>query len=372
MRDFIPMAVPYVGIEEAEAARRQVRSGWLSMGRRTRELESLLAEYLGVAHVTAVSSGTAALHSALLALGVSKGDDVLVPCLSYVSSANAVLYCGARPVFIEEDPLTLTVTAEGIEDTITSKTKAIMVVDAKGMPPDYDAVRAVAEARGVKILADSAEAFGSAYKGSPVGSQAAIHSFSMFSNKTITCGEGGFTATNESSLGRICELVRNQGQSQRYVHEIVGHNYRLTDVAASIAIEQLRRIDWLLAQRERVAQFYTEYLADCALVRTPNLPDYVTQLSWYAYCVTVAPQVDRDRMVRGMLQRGVDYRVAFPPIPLQPVYRRMFGYRQGDFKRAEAIYKRFIDIPCWVGMTAEQMERVVATVKRCAEDAYGH
>ncbi len=362
MHDFIPIAKPFIGEEEAEAVHRQVKSGWISMGRTVEAFEQAVAEYLGVEHVVAMNSGTATLHAALVALDVGPGDEVLVPTLSYAASANAALYCGATPVFAEEDERTFTLSPETVEERITPRTKVVMAVDLKGMPVDYDGLLEVCNARNVALLADSAESFGAAYKGVRVGRQAAIHSFSMFANKSITTGEGGLVSTNSLELAESCRIMRNQGQSERYVHIMLGHNYRMTDVTAAFGLEQLKRVEWFLSEKNRLSHLYNEAFSGNELVETPWIPEYVTRHTWYMYCIKVAPSVDRDRLLEFMHGNGVDYRLSFPLIPLQPYYRSRFGYKEGDFPRAERIFSRFIDIPCWVGMTESEAYKVVSVV----------
>lgn len=362
MSDFIPIAKPYIGREEADAVHAQISSGWISMSRAVGQFETAVAEYLDVEHVVAMSNGTATLHAALLALGVGPGDEVLVPVLSYASSANAVLYCGATPVFVQEHERTFNVEPETVQRHITPKTKAVMAVDLKGMPVDYDAMLGVCEQHGAALLADSAESFGATYKGRKVGSQAPLHSFSMFANKSITTGEGGLISTNDAALAETCRIVRNQGQSERYVHVMLGHNYRMTDISAAFGMEQLKRVEWFLSQKASIAARYDDAFAAHPLVHTPHVPDYVTRHTWYMYCLRLEKNVDRDALAAFMRERGVDHRLSFPPIPLQPYYRERFGYEPGDFPRSEAIFDSFIDIPCWVGMSDAEVEKVIAVV----------
>jgi perosamine synthetase len=245
-----------------------------------------------------------------------------------------------------------------------------MAVDLKGMPVDYDGLLAVCAERGVPLLADSAESFGAQYKGAKVGSQAPIHSFSMFANKSITTGEGGLVTTNDAGLAEVCRIVRNQGQSERYVHVMLGHNYRMTDISAAFGLEQLKRVEWFLAEKASIAARYDAAFAGHELIRTPHVPEYATRHTWYMYCLALDKGVDRDGLARFMRERGVDHRLSFPPIPLQPYYRERFGYKPGDFPRSEAIFQSFIDIPCWVGMTDAEVGRVAEAVlegvERCS------
>ncbi|MGM0520196.1 MAG: DegT/DnrJ/EryC1/StrS family aminotransferase, partial [Campylobacterota bacterium] len=345
----------------------QVKSGWISMGRRVQELEAMISEYTGAKYTVALNSGTATLHAALIALGVERDDEVIVPSLSYISSANAVLYCQATPVFVEEDESTFNITAESIEKKITNKTKVIMTVDLKGMPVDYDAIIDVANRYDLKILADSAESFGAKYKDKLVGTQVDIHSFSMFANKNITSGEGGFITTNSEKYAETCRCVRNQGQSERYKHVMLGHNYRMTDVTAAIAIEQLKRVEWIMEEKNALAKAYNSLFAGHKLLRTPYVPEYVSRHSWYMYSLIVDEKVDRDCMIKIMKEKGVDSRLSFPLIPYQPIYKELYGYKKGDFPKSEKIFKTFLDIPNWVNMPIDVIHKVADIVIESAE-----
>jgi len=366
--DFISIAQPYIGEEEAEAVFRQIRSGWVSMGERVKELENIVCEYTGAKHAVAMSNGTATLHAALLALGVSPGDEVVLPTLTYISSANAVIYCGAKPVFCEVDPATFNVTADTVRQAVNTRTKVIMPVDLKGQPADYDEINELADELGITVLADSAESFGAVYKGQQVGGQCKAHSFSFFANKNVTMGEGGIITTNDLDIAEKCRVIRNQGQSGRYIHEIIGYNYRLTDIAAAFGIEQIRRIEWIMKEKSNVAGFYNDAFASHPLIKIPLVAKSVDRPSWYMYCLTLDGRVNRDTVLKLMHERGVDYRLSFPPIHLQPIYRKLFGYTEGAFPISEEIFNQFVDIPCWVGMTEEQMKEVVEVITSAVEE----
>ncbi len=367
--DFIPIAKPYIGEEEAEAVYRQVKSGWISMGSKVKELEDMVCEYSGAAHAVAMSNGTATLHAALLALGLGSGDEVVVPTLSFISSANAVIYCGVTPVFCEVDPKTFNVTEETVRQAITGRTKVLMPVDLKGQPADYDDINKLGDEFGLAVLADSAESFGAVYKGQKVGGQCRVHSFSFFANKNVTMGEGGIVTTNDAEVAEKCRVIRNQGQSDRYVHVEIGHNYRLTDLSAAFGVEQIGRAEWVMEEKGRVAKFYSDTFAGHPLIEVPHVPEYVDRPSWYMYCLTLDERVNRDNVLKLMHGQEVDYRLSFPPIHLQPIYRKLFNYREGDFPISEKIFNRFIDIPCWVGMTGEQVKKVVEVVISAVEES---
>lgn len=367
--DFIPIASPVIGEEEAQAVYEQVRSGWITMGARVKELEGMIAEYVGARHAILMSNGTATLHSALWALGIGPGDEVIVPSLSYISSANAVLFCHAKPVFCEVDPTTFNVLPEHLDAVVTPRTKVVMPVDMKGQPADFDAINAWAAARGIKVVADSAESFGAMYKGRKVGAQSLVHSFSFFANKNVTMGEGGCLTTDDDELADKLRVIRNQGQSERYVHVALGHNYRMTDVAAAFGIQQVRRVEAIMQEKQRLAAYYDKAFAGHPLIETPAVPAFCDRPSWYMYCLTFAPSVDRDKVVKLMKEKGVDSRISFPPIHLQPLYRNEYGHGEGELPVTEDITNRFLDIPCYAGMTREQNDRVVEAVLSAVEAA---
>ena len=369
-KPFIPIANTYIREEEARAVYDVLRSGWITMGRKVEEFERMAAGYLGVKHAVFFNNGTSSLHVALMSLGIKEGDEVIVPTISYISSANVVVYCNAIPKFCESDPRTFNITAEEVKRRITRKTKAIITVDVKGMPVDFDAIIEIANKYNIPVLSDSAESFGSIYKGRLVGNQCPIHSFSFFANKNITTGEGGLITTDDINIAETCRLIRNQGQQkEKYKHIVIGNNYRPTDISAALGIEQLKRIEWIMKEKNKIAEYYNKAFSGSELITTPYVPVYVGRHSWYIYCLKLAEDVDRDLVVKKMWKNGVDTRLSFPPIHLQPVYRALYGYKEGDFPVSEEIYKTFIDIPCCVGMSEEIMERVVDTVTKAVEDS---
>lgn len=365
IHELIPIANSCIGEEEARAVYNVVKSGWISMGKKVEEFEGRISEYLRAKYSIMFNNGTSSLHAGLMALGVKEGDEVIVPTLSYASSANVILYCGAKPKFCEADPRTFNVTAEELERRITRRTKAVITVDLKGMPCDFDAIQEVADKHSLPILSDSAESFGSIYKNRYVGTQCKVHSFSFFANKNITMGEGGLITTNSKKIADVCRIIRNQGQIERYKHVLIGNNYRPTDISAAFGMAQLKRTEGILKEKHEIAAYYNEAFTKNALISVPYIPPYVTRHSWYMYCLKLDISVNRDLVVKKIRKKGIDSRLSFPPIHLQPIYREKFCYKTGDFPISERIYKTFIDIPCWAGMDKARMNRVIS----CVNDA---
>lgn len=359
--DFIPIANTYIGEEEAKAVYEVVRSGWISMGEKVKTFESNVAKYIGSKHAVAMNNGTSTLQSLLIALGIGPGDEVILPTLTYISTANVILFQGAKPVFCECNPKTFNVEPEHILTKITKKTKAFITVDLKGMPVDYDPFVALSRKTGIPFIADSAESLGAIYKGSKVGLQATAHSFSFFANKNITTGEGGMITTNDGDLYNKLLIIRNQGQEGRYNHTWLGNNFRMTDLLAAFGIEQFKRIEWLLTEKEKLAHKYTMAFSDTNKVTPPFLPPYVNRHSWYMYSINVAKEI-RDPLLEHLKKNQIDTRLSFPPVHIQPYYRKQFGYAPSDYPISYDTYRSFIDIPIWVGMGEDRQDFVIKTI----------
>tara|TARA_Y200000002_G_scaffold54144_1_gene39592 strand:+ start:4730 stop:5836 length:1107 start_codon:yes stop_codon:yes gene_type:complete len=359
----IPIANPSINKKEALSAYRVIQNGWISMGSEVSKLEEKIKKYIGVKHAILFNNGTSALHAALSYYGIDKGDEVIVPTLSYISSANVILYCGAKPVFCEIDPITFNVTAENIIKKITKKTKAIITVDLKGMPIDYDDIKKKLKKYKIPLISDSAEAFGAIYKKKKVGNQFDMHSFSFFANKNMTMGEGGLVTTNNERMAKVCKIIRNQGQEGRYNHTFVGNNYRPTDYAAAIGIEQLKKIESVLIEKGKIAKIYNKEFKNEKFLKTPFLPNYVTRHTWYMYCIKFTKEISRKKIQKILNLKGIDTRLSFPPIHLQPIYKKKFGFKKGDFPISEEVFDSFLDIPCWKGMGKKNINFIIKTIK---------
>jgi len=359
----IPVASPFIGQEEAEAVYEVVKSGWISMGKRVQEFEERFSKYVNSKYAIAVNNGTSALHLALIAMGIKEEDEVLVPDITFISTANAVLYERAKPVIVECDPKTYNISLEDAEKRVTDKTKAIIPVDMNGMPADYDEILIFADKHGLKVIADSAESLSSVYKGRKTGAIAPIHIFSFFPNKNITTGEGGMITTNDDVLADKIRKLRNQGQDYRYHHVMLGYNYRMNDVLATIGIEQLKKIDNIIIEKEKIAKRYTNEFENDVLIVPPYLPDYVDQHSWYMYAISVDENIDRDLVVSKLKGRGIDTRLSFPPIHLQPYYQEKYGYNDSSYPISFKAWQRLINIPIWVGLSNENQDYVINSLR---------
>ena len=354
---------------DADAVADAVRSGRVSSGPRVRAFEEALEAYLGVEHAVAVNSGTAALHVALAALGVGPGDEVILPSLTFVSTASVVLYQGATPVLCDCDPATYNVTAEELKRKITDRTKAIIPVDMNGLSIDYQPVMDVARESGIPVIADSAEALGSEYFGTRVGSQSDIHCFSFFPNKSITTGEGGLITTNDAALADRVRTLMNQGQAGRYHHVELGFNYRMTEMQAALGLSQLGRIDAMLSGKEQMARKYDELLKGTPDLYLPERPGFASAQSWYMYSVRVPGLRVRDAVVRDLAAAGIETRLGFPPIHGQPFIVERFGNRDSEFRITQSAWESKIDLPSWPDMPDETQAEVATALIKSVRDA---
>ena len=368
-KDFVPMSAPDISEEDVQAVAEVVRSGRLALGPKTEEFERLVAEYVGVKHAVAVSSGTAALHLIVKALGIGPGDEVLVPSFTFVASVNVILYEGAKPVFVDIEPDTYNLDPEDLERRITPRTKAIMVVDVFGHPAEWDEISRIAEKYGLKVIDDSCEALGAEYKGKKLGQFGDVAAFAFYPNKQMTTGEGGMIVTNDDHVAKLCRSLRNQGRGEMGAwleHERLGYNYRMTEMSAALGVSQFRRIEELLAKRERVARMYTERLSELEWIRTPVVRPYV-RMSWFVYVVTLAEGMHRDPVMKALAEEGIPTRGYFSPVHLQPYIRRRLGTKEGMLPVTESVARRTIALPFHGNMSEAEVDMVVEAFKRCVE-----
>lgn len=354
----VPLAQPVLGEREEQLVLEVLRSGRLSLGPKAVEFERRIAEIAGAAHGSAVSSGTAGLHLALRAVGVSAGTEVITTPFSFVASANVAIYEGARPVFVDIDPITLNLDPEQVAAAVSDRTSALLPVHIFGYPADIDAL----ERLGRPIVEDGCEALGASYAdGSRVGSHGHPTVFAFYANKQITTGEGGVVVTSDPEQKTTIDSERNQGRSPNMDwldHDRLGFNYRLSDLACAIGIAQLERLDGLLAGRERVAGLYRELLGDVEGITLPCENQGAARRSWFVYVVRLPRGTDRDEMVRALGERGIPAKPYFPAIHLMSYYRETFGYKPGQFPVCEDVSARSIALPFFPEMTAAQVQLV--------------
>jgi perosamine synthetase len=339
----------------------------VTQGAKVEEFEGQFAAYTGSKHAIAMCNGTVTLHSILSALEIGPGDEVIVPSLTYISSANVVLYQGAEIRLCECDPKTFNVRVSDLEKVVTDRTKAIITVDLNGLPIDYDAIVAFAKEKDITLIADSAESLGAIYKGETIGSQAFVHSFSFFGNKNLTTGEGGMITTNDSNLASKLRILRNQGQEGRYNHTHLGYNYRMTELSAAVGIAQLKSINERMAGKKRISNRYFELLSDTDGIEMPYVPNYVEQHSWYMFAPSFSDNIDRDKIVDYLTKKGIETRLSFPPIHIQPYYAKRFGYRKKDYPISYAAWSHLINLPISPNLSNKDSLYVIDSLKEVLE-----
>jgi len=360
----IPLARPVLGREEEERVLQVLRSGQLSLGPTGPAFERAFAERVGAAHGSAVSSGTAGLHLALRAVGVSDGDEVITSPFSFVASANAIVYERAKPVFADIDPVTLDLDPAAAGAAVTGRTTAILPVDIFGYPADLPAF----EKLGLPIVEDACEALGAIDgDGIPIGGRGHPAVFAFYANKQLTTGEGGLVTTGDAAIKERLDSERNQGRAPDMGwldHDRLGFNYRLSDLQAAIGLAQLERLDGMLAGRARVAAAYREALEPLAAEYGLGLPcadpppPARERRSWFVFVVQVPHGIDRDDVIHVLRDRGVQSKPYLPAIHLMSYYREVHGHRVGEYPVCEDVAARSLALPFFPEMTEVQVARV--------------
>jgi perosamine synthetase len=371
--DAIPLARPELGQREEELVLGVLRSGRLSLGPMVERFERGFADYLGMPDAVAVSSGTAALHLGVRALGWGEGDEVVTSPFSFVASANCLLYEGATPVFCDVDPVTLNLDPAAAWDAVGERTAGMLPVDILGYPAAMPAIEAIASEGRLGLLEDACEALGAVDSdGRRVGSRGNLATFAFYANKQLTTGEGGMVTVADPDVAAGLRSERNQGRApdMSWVdHDRLGYNYRLTEVQAAIGVAQLERIDELLAGRARAADLYTERLTslDYGAPAGEGDPDGLVLpcaerepegRGWFIYAVRLPTGADRDAVVGDLAQRGVQAKAYMPCIHLMDHVRERFGYRRGQFPVAEDTSARLLALPFFGSISESQVDRV--------------
>ncbi len=370
----IPLSSPNITDLERRYVLEVLNTPNFSLGPKLPEFEEKIAKYVGAQHAVAVSSGTSALHLIVRALGITEGDEVITTPFSFIASANCILFERAKPVFVDIDPNTLNIDVSKVEAKVeelkaqSSKLKAILAVDVFGHPTEWDGLQGIALRYNLKLIEDSAEAIGAEYKGRKVGSFGDAAVFAFYPNKQMTTGEGGVIVTSDEKMARLCRSMRNQGRSEGdswLQHERLGYNYRISDINCALGIAQLERLDEILEKREKVAQMYNERLKDLEDVKIPYVAPQV-KMSWFVYVIRLHDSYtkeDRDAILQKLKEKGIGCNNYFPPIHLQPFYRELFEYREGDFPVTEKVSKSTIALPFYNNLAEEQIDYVCRSLK---------
>ena len=367
----IPVMRPWLGREEAEAAAAAVASGWIAQGPRVQEFEAAFAAAIGTPHAVAVSSCTTALHLALIAAGIGPGDEVIVPSLSFIATANAVRYVGAQPVFADVDLVTQNLVPETVRPRLTARTRAVILVDQAGVPADLAAMRALCDPLQVAVIEDAACAAGSSYRGRPVGAGAELAAFSFHPRKLLTTGEGGMITTGDEAIAARLRRLREHGmdvsaadrhRSRQPVIEHyteVGFNYRMTDIQAAIGLVQLRKLAPMVARRRLLARRYTELLSGIPGLVTAGDPPY-GETNYQSFWVLLPEEsaVGRDELMRLLAESGVSARRGIMAAHLEPAY----ADTRPSLPVTERLARHSLILPLFHEMTEAEQDHVVSVM----------
>jgi perosamine synthetase len=377
MRDtFLPFALPDLDEAEFEQIKESLASGWVTTGPKTRQFEAEFAAAVGAKHAVALNSCTAAMHLALEAIGLRRGDEVITTPYTFAATAEVVRYFDARPVLVDVDPRSLNMRADLLEAAITPRTRAIIPVHIAGLPADLGTIHAAARAHDLPVIEDAAHAFPASYAGRPIGTHSQFTCFSFYATKTITTGEGGMLCTDDDRWAERCRIMALHGISKdawkRYTaegswyYEIVapGFKYNMTDIAAGMGLAQLRKAERMWRRRAEIAQRYSQAFAALPELQLPH-DDPASQHAWHLYMLRLnltQLKIDRAQFAEELKRRNIGISVHFIPLHLHPYYRETYGYRPDDFPVAHQEYLREISLPIYSKMSDADVQDVIEAV----------
>lgn len=354
----VPFAEPWIGVKEAKTVYEAVVNKMLRYGDFIKCFEEAVAKYIGVKYAVAVSSGTAALHVALIALNIGSGDEVIVPSFSCASPVIASILCKARPVFADVEPETLNLDPCDVKRKITPRTKAIIPIHYAGHPAEMSELLEIAEKYGLYIIEDAAEALGAIYKGKMAGSMGHISILAFSPNKIITTGEGGMVLTSDPEIAEKARIIMNYGQKGRFNYVMLGHNYHITEFQAAMGLVQMNKIEKAIERRRNLAKLYNELLEGLNNVETPIEKPHVYHV-YMSYYIRVPARV-RDALADSLGKKGVETRIYFPPLHLQPAYQT---FASGKLPVTEDIARRILNLPMSPCLNNEQVEYVTTLIQ---------
>ncbi len=356
----IPIAKPYITDDEIEAVVRVLKSGRLTRGEETKLFEKEFADYIGARYAVAVMNGTVALEASLKAVGIKQGDEVIVPDLTFIATANSVLNTGAKPVFADVDEKTVTISPDSIMEKISKKTKAIIPVHLYGHPADMKAIKEIADDHRLTIIEDAAQSHGASYNGRKTGSLGDIAAFSFYATKNMMTGEGGMIVTNDEMLYKRLLKIRCHGEIERYVSDYPGTNLHMTEMQAAIGRVQLRKLDMMNKKRRAIASMYNEAFSRINEIETPVEREGCIHV-YHQYVIKV-PESDRDELSRFLISRGIATAIHYPlPLHLQPLYKHL-GYEPKQNPTAIELSKKLLSIPVHPLLTGKEVEFIITTI----------
>ena len=375
----LPYGHQWIDEEDIKAVSEVLRSDWITQGTKVVEFEKKFTNYIGAKYAVAVSSGTAALHTACFAAQIEKGDEAITTPITFAASANCVLYQGGAPVFADIDENTLNIDPVEIKKRITKKTKALIPVDFTGRPADLENILQIAKDNNLIIIEDASHALGATYKGSKIGSISDMTIFSFHPVKHITTGEGGMITTNNKEYYERLKLFRTHGITKDkdkllkydgpwyYEMQELGYNYRLTDFQCALGLSQLKKIDRIIQRRREIVKKYNCEFKDMPEIKIPKIHPIDSNPAWHIYMIQFnldKLKVDRRKIFEALRAENIGVNVHYIPVHLQPYYQKRFGYHQGDFPKAENYYSRAITLPIFPKMSEKDIGDVVSAVMK--------
>ncbi len=376
--EFLPPFAPCLGQEEYEEVLDTLRSGWITMGPKTRQFEAAFARHVGASHAIAVSSCTAGLHVALVAANVGPGDEVITTPLTFCSTANVIIHQGAVPVLADVQPDTYNIDPEEIERRLTPRTRALIPVHLGGQPCEMEAIQALSDEQDLLVIEDAAHALGAEYKDRRIGTFSDVTVFSFYATKNLTTGEGGMVCTEDEDLAERISILRLHGITsdawKRYsdkgswYYEVLlpGYKYNMTDVQAALGLHQLAKQERFQELREEYARIYTEAFADLPEIQAPYVKEHVRH-AWHLYLIRLDLErltIDRGQFIEALRRENVGASVHFIPLHLHPYYRQQYGFKKGDYPVAEKVYEDIVSLPLYPKMTREDVHDVIEAVSR--------
>ncbi len=375
--DFLPFSRPSLSRAAIDEVVACLESGWITTGPRVKRFEQDLAAYLGAPHVLALSSATAGLHLALLALDLRPGDEVITTPLTFAATLNTIVLAGGRPVLVDVDARTFNIDVAQLAGAITPRTRAILPVHFAGLPVDLDPLYALAEQHGLRVIEDAAHAIGTEYKGLRIGSFGDTQVFSFHPNKNMTTGEGGCVTTRDAALAERVALLRFHGMdreawnrfgksgNQHYEIILPGLKYNMMDMQAALGIHQLVELDGFIMRRTELALRYKQALAGWPQLQLPTAPAYAHRHAWHLYSPLInvaAAGMDRDAFMAGLKERNIGTGLHYRAVHLYPYYREHYGFKPGDFPNAEHIGECIVSLPLFPGLSDADQDRVIAAM----------
>ena len=380
MKIKIPYGRQYIDADDVQGVVEVLRSDWLTTGPKVERLEHVFSNFVGSKYSVAVSNGTAALHCAMAAIGIGSGDEVIIPAITFVATANSVVFQGGTPVFADVENDTLLIDVKDVEKKITPRTKAIIAVDYAGQPADYSRLQALASQYKLPIIADACHAIGGSYKGKPVGALADLSTFSFHPVKNITTGEGGMITTNNQNFAKRMYLFRNHGittdfrqrekqGSWHYEMAEIGYNYRLSDFQCALGISQLKKLPGWVRDRQKIASHYDKSFSNIPGV-IPIISKKDINHAYHLYVIKIDPNfmsVDRDSLFTQLRNKGIGVNVHYMPVHYHPFYVKKYNTTPGMCPVAESAYKQILSLPIYPDMSVQDQDFVIKSILDCFE-----